>query len=429
MQKIKHSILAKQRRQKLLELLPNDSLAILPAAKTIVRNPDVEFKFRQDSNFWYFTQINEPDNVLVLFKSKNGQVEERLFLVRSNPETSLWTGPTLSPSEAKKISQVEFVDSIDELENYLQTHQRVDNVFFELSLKEIYTCWFLVQKLFNGRLQSPFELIASLRLIKDNEEISAIRNACKINKLAFKELERIIQNYVYDKPAFENFEPRELLYEYQLESFLNYFYGQHGCTWSFWPIVASGVNSTILHYTNNTSLVDKNNLLLIDAGCEYQGYASDITRTFWVGTPSKAQQVVWYEVQQVQNKIITYCQDSWLKKNFSLWDLQLLTIDLICQSLHNLGILKQSVEQIKQDKIYKKYYPHKVSHFLGLDVHDMRSDNTLKMNLQPNMVFTVEPGLYFGVDDPDIPLEFRGIGVRIEDDLIATTTGIEVLTR
>ncbi len=426
---MKQPSLVKYRRQKLLELFPNDSLVILPAAKTIIRNSDVEFKFRQDSNFWYFTQINEPDHVLVLFKSKSGITEEKLFLVESNPETSLWTGPTLSPEEAKEISQVEFVESIDELENYLKIHQRVDNVFFDFSSKEIYTCWFLVQNLFNGRLQSPFELIASLRLVKDNEEISAIRNACKINKLAFTRLEQIIQNYANNKPAFDNFElPQELLYEYQLESFLNYFYGQYGCTWSFWPIVAGGKNSTILHYTKNTSLVYKNNLLLVDAGCEYQGYASDITRTFWVGAPSKAQQAVWYEVQQIQNKIIAYCQDCWLKKDFSLLDLQLLTIDLVCQSLHKLGILKQSVEQIKQDGTYKKYYPHKVSHFLGLDVHDMRSDQTLRRDLQPNMVFTVEPGLYFRVDDLDIPTEFRGIGVRIEDDLLTTTNGIEVLT-
>ncbi len=426
--------LLKSRRQRFLDLMVPNSLAIFPAATKILRNPDVEFRFRQDSNFWYFTQIPEPDHVLVLYKSADNSLEEVLFLNFLNSEELIWQGPSLTIEEAKFFSGVNKILDVKNLQDYLQSYQKVSKVYFEAQLSHLYLYSDLVKDLFPNKIVSPFDLVAKLRLVKDNLEIQLIKQSCRINRMVFEKIHSILENYPYKIQEITSYKlssNQNHLKESDLEAFILYTYHQNQADWAFWPIVASGPNATVLHYSKNQDEILPGQLLLIDSGCEIFGYASDITRTFEIGEVSETQKLVLAVVKEIQQETINFCSQHWLNRaNLSLMDIQEYTINLVCQKLLDLGVIRnKSNEEVKIQQLYKKYYPHKVSHFLGLDVHDLRSDYTLNIPLVKNMVFTVEPGLYFPVDDLQIPKEFRGFGVRIEDDMLITESGLEILTR
>ncbi len=414
-------------------MAPN-SLAVFPAATKILRNPDVEFKFRQDSNFWYFTQIAGPDHVLLLYKSADNSLVEILFLNFPSADELVWNGPALSLEEASFLSGVDKILDVKNLQEYLQSYQKVSQVYFETKLSHLYLYSNLIKELFSDKIVSPADLMAQLRLVKDDSEIQLIKQSCQINRMVFEKIEAVLENYPHNIQELISYRfgrNRKYLKESDLEAFILYIYNQNGADWSFWPIVASGPNSTILHYSKNNNEVLPGKLLLIDAGCEILGYASDITRTFKVGEVSEAQKLILAVVTELQREIIRFCSQNWFSKtSFSLMDIQEYTVNLVCQKLSDLGVIpNKSFSEIKEQQLYKKYYPHKVSHFLGLDVHDLRSDYTLNILIQENMIFTIEPGLYFSKDDPEIPEEFRGVGVRVEDDILITEDGIVILTK
>ena len=427
--------LLKLRRLKVLDLMSPNSLAVFPATTRVLRNLDVEFKFRQDSNFWYLTQIFEPDHVLVLFKSADNSSEEILFLSFSNEEEVVWVGASIDEEQAKLLSGVDQICDIKDLSDYLQSHNSVSTVYFESKLSHLYPCANLVLEVFRDKVVSPLELMSNLRLVKDDLEIQLIKQACQINRYVFEQISSLLEDYPSKASSLTTYklrhDHRQQLKESDIEAFILYVYAQNEVDWSFWPIVASGSNATVLHYTNNDVDILPENLLLVDSGCEVKGYASDITRTFEVGQVSEFKRLILTTVEQIQQQVIDFLRQSRFNQTrISLIDLQEYTVNLVCQMLLDLGIFpNHSWEEIREKQLYKKYYPHKVAHFLGLDVHDLRSDYTLRMPLVKNMVLTIEPGLYFPVDDLQIPKEFRGVGVRIEDDLLITESGVEILTR
>jgi len=427
--------LLKLRRLKVLDLMSPNSLAVFPATTRVLRNLDVEFKFRQDSNFSYLTQIFEPDHVLVLFKSANNYSEEILFLSFPNEEEMVWVGASIDEEQAKLLSGIDKICDIKELPSYLKSYSGVSTVYFEKKLGHLYPCCIdLVVEVFRDKIISPLELMSNLRLVKNDLEIQLIKQACQINRYVFEQISSLLEDYPSKASSLTTYklrrDHRQQLKESDIEAFILYVYAQNEADWSFWPIVASGGNATILHYTKNNAEILAGNLLLVDSGCELKGYASDITRTFEVGQVSEFKRLILTTVEQTQQQVINFLKQSWFNQTrISLIDLQEYTVNLVCQVLLDLGIFpNHSWEEIREKQLYKKYYPHKVAHFLGLDVHDLRSDYTLRMPLVKNMVLTIEPGLYFPVDDLQIPEEFRGVGVRIEDDLLITESGIEILT-
>ena len=417
-----HSIFEK-RRKKLISDLPEDSVVIIPNKPLSIRSNDVEYRFRPDNNFYYLTGFEEPDSICVLKKEKRS-FTYILFVEPKDKEKEIWTGKRAGKEGVKQIYKADesylFFEFEDKLKNLLQN---TEHVYFPLGHNkdlELKITGIIDELKRSNRtnkrspksISDPRDLINKMRLIKDSYEIECLKTAARIAKDAH------ILAMAYAKPK---------MYEYEIEAIIEYRFRTLGASGPAYPsIVGSGKNSTILHYITNNKIIQKNDLILIDAGCEYNYYASDLTRTFPANKKFNPTQKAVYEiVLEAQLKSMEH-----IKPEKRFIDSHNKSVQVLVEGLKDLGLLKGPTEKIIKRGEYKKFFMHRLSHWLGLDVHDAgpyTDEKEKSIKLAPGMVMTVEPGIYIP-STIDIPKEFRGIGIRIEDDVLVAKNGNQVLT-
>jgi Xaa-Pro aminopeptidase len=420
------------RRQKLFEMLENNSSFLIFSNQILARNADVEYPFRQDSSFYYLTGINEDCCAYFLKKDLDGQKTEILFIQEKTHQEQIWTGSVNGREKSLEISRIEtilnfnnLVEKIgEELKNtqkiyfdpkgsYQSLRDKVSNFVFENSRRQI------SENLISaGKTNS---ILRNLRMYKDEWEVAQMKKSAEI----------AIQAHISSvQKMYQRLASGKKIWEYEVCSDLYHHFGYNNCTWSYPAIVAGGANSCVLHYTANNQELKKGDLLLIDAGCEYHYYASDITRCYPIsGKFSESQKAV-YEVVLKANLA---CIEEITRSGSTYSSYHDVSVRVLTTGLINLGILKGSVEGNIEQKNYFKYYMHGVGHWLGLDVHDSgiyvdKNGKRSDIEITEGMALTVEPGLYFDPLDENIPEQFRGIGIRIEDDILKTKTGIKNLT-
>lgn len=409
-----------RRRRDLMSLADPESVLIVPGAHEKLRNGDSHFAFRQDSDFLYLTGFDEPDAVLVLVPGREAG-EQLLFCRESDPERERWDGPRLGLDAAREQLAVDDAFPIEDLDEILpglmEGRERIyhavgRNPAFDRQVIE----WRneLRKRKRNVRAPEDFigleHLLHELRLVKSADEIKLMRRAARISADAHA---RAMRSCAPGRTEAEL--AAELLHEFQ----------RHGCPPSYLPIVAGGANALVLHYVSNDQPLPDDGLVLIDAGCEVDGYAADISRTFPVsGRFSPAQRAVHDVVRAAQLAGIDA-----VRPGNVFDDIHIAACRVLTEGLIDLGLLEGSVEANLEQQTYRRFYMHKTGHWIGLDVHDVgdyRIDGQSRQ-LEKNMVTTVEPALYIGFED-DVPEAFRGIGVRIEDDIRVTGGDPENLT-
>ena len=401
------------RREQLSCSLRKNSLAVIFSAKVQTRSNDTEFPYRQESNFYYLTGFKE-DNAILILRRGRKTTESYLFVQKKEKELELWTGKRLGSNAAKKSFKHDDVFTSDMFEekslSFIKEHQ---NVYYDFTLEDKRVDF--IRK--NTRHFSAHFNIATLigreRLIKSTSEINLIRKAISITKEA--------HHYAKDH-AFE------LSNERELQAGIEYIFKKNGAySDAYTSIVACANSANTLHYINNDKKLVDGELILIDAGCEYEYYASDITRTIPVnGKFTQAQKELYEMVLDVEKKIISIVRPNILRSS-----LHKKSEELLCKGLVTLGILQGDVKKLLEKKKHKKYYPHGIGHWMGIDVHDSspyQDEKGKEIPLKPGMVMTIEPGIYIDKDDKSVPKKYRGIGIRIEDDILVTYEGYENLS-
>ncbi|WP_261832710.1 Xaa-Pro aminopeptidase [Leminorella grimontii] len=412
-----------RRREKLLAKMAAGSAAIVFAAPERTRSADTEYPFRQDSDFWYLTGFNEPEAALVLIKSDESHSHSVLFNRVRDLTAEVWFGRRLGQEAALDKLGVNRALPWDDMPQQLHLLLNgLDVVYhaqglYDFADRAVFSALEKLRKGARQNLKAPATVtdwrpwLHEMRLFKSQEEIAVMRKAGEITAKAHTR-------------AMERCRPG--MYEYHLEAEIHHEFTRHGARYpAYNTIVGSGENACILHYTENESLLNEGDLVLIDAGCEYQGYAGDITRTFPVsGKFTPAQRTIYDIVLASQYKAL-----SLLTAGNSIRQANEEVIRVMLTGLVEAGVLTGDVEQLIVDKAHQRFYMHGLSHWLGLDVHDVGDYGTSNRGrlLEPGMVLTVEPGLYIA-PDADVPVEFRGIGVRIEDNVLITEQGSEILT-
>ena len=406
-----------ERRSRLKTLMPDKSLAIISAAHEVIRNRDAEYPFRQSSDFWYLTGFTEPDAVLVIGPG----LPDRLFVRPKNPDQEVWTGRRLGPEHVKirlGIDEGFPIEALDsELGRLLADVAWVEYPFYCQKSSEIVDRAIKAKGIKSRRqdlLSHRVDLSRHLhqaRLIKSREEIDAMREAGRISALGHI-------------AAMQACEPG--MKEDQLASVVEHCFRMEGSTAvAYQTIVGGGDNACILHYIDRSDRLHSGDLVLIDAGCEIQGYAGDITRTFPVnGSFTNAQAELYDVVLSAQAEAI---QAMVVGKSIKLFHEA--AIRRLTEGLIELKIIEGPLEAALDDKRYLPYYMHGTGHFLGLDVHDVGAyeNDGQPAELIEGMVITCEPGLYISKLS-DAPARYRGIGIRIEDDVLITKRGPDVLT-
>ena len=399
----------KKRRKNLAGRLPKKSLLFLSSSSEFLRQPEVHYLYRQESHFYYLTGFPEPKSVFLLFSSGRSI----LFIEDKNPKKELWEGPLYSKSEAKTKYGMDEVFYLSEMETTFKKKMKgVETLFYEKDLfSKSKPLVDKTIKIFKKKRKSAFEFLRLFRQIKSPEEIQSIKKACSYSIQAHKELARALKPGIMERSLHGIF----------IRSIM-----EQGALREAYPaIIASGSNALILHYIKNRSLCKKGELLLVDAGAEVDYYASDITRVYPVGGGfSKDQKKPYQLLLKLQKKLIQEVRPGQsLKKLNELMSLGLTEI------LLELGILKGSLEKNFKAEKYKAYCPHSVGHLLGLDVHDVSFKKPKEPVLKTNMVLTIEPGLYIPKKDLKAPKTLRGLGLRIEDDILVTKKSFNNLTK
>jgi Xaa-Pro aminopeptidase len=411
----------KDNRDRFFELM-GDGIAIVPAASTVLRNADTEFDFRQNSTFWYLTGFNEPDAIAVF--SSIGKKKQFVLFVRPRDKTmEVWAGKREGPKGAKRNFGATAAYNIEEFEERLADlmlgHSRLFINTGTASSIERFTLETAASLRQKRRIPGkiPYEvhelshLIADLRLIKSTQELENLRAAAEVSAKAFKEVFSVL------KPG---------IYEYQARAIFEFVYGINDADWAFQTIVAAGANACTLHYVDCNSKIEDGQLVLFDAGAEKNYYSSDVSRTVPAnGKFSKNQRDIYEIVLAAQRASIET-----VKPGNTLVDVNNAAGTAVIEGLLKLGILKGKLSTLVRNEAWKTWLPHGVSHWMGLDVHDV-GDYALDegyQKLEPGMVLTVEPGLYFQLNDKKVPEKYRGIGIRIEDDVLVTEEGADVLT-
>jgi Xaa-Pro aminopeptidase len=412
-----------QRRQDLMNHMEPNSIAILASANGILRNGDSEFRFRQSSDLYYLTGFQEAHSVLVLIPGR-AQGQCLLFCQEKDPLKELWNGKLLGPEAAIKELGLDDAFPIGDIDDILPgLIEGRERVYYAMGKDEAFDHkvmeWVkVIRKKVRSGAHSPGEflvldhLLHEMRLIKSKAEIDVMRESGQIAVRAHKRAMQVC------KPG---------LFEYQVEAeFLHEFF-RSGCRApAYTSIVAGGDNACILHYNENNQKLKGGDLLLIDAGCEFEYYASDITRTFPVNGKFTPEQKAIYElVLKAQLEAIETVKPG------NHWDdPHNMTVKVLTEGLVALGLLKGEVPALIESGAYREFYMHRAGHWLGMDVHDVgdyKIDGKWRQ-LEPGMVLTVEPGLYIAPNNMNVEERWRGIGVRIEDDVAVTRTGYEVLT-
>jgi Xaa-Pro aminopeptidase len=413
----------KRRRRKVIETIGPDAVLILVAAPEYLRNGDAHYFYRQNSDFYYLTGFKEPEAVLVLIPQR-AEGEFILFNRKRNPAAEIWTGIRAGQQGAVEIYDADEafpIDAIDtRLPELLVGKQRI---YYPIGLEAAFDAKLIswvnkVAQRIRAGINAPHELINSndvlheMRLRKSNNEIAMMRKAGEVSAYAHR-------------CAMEQCRPG--MKEYELAAIVIGEFARHDCfPPAYSTIVGGGVNSCVLHYIDNNARLNDGELVLIDAGGEYQYYASDITRTFPInGKYTNEQRAIYNLVLQAQLTAIKS-----IKPNVPWQKLQEIAARIISEGLLELGLLKGSLEEILTKHTYRQFYMHNVGHWLGLDVHDAGSYaiNGRSRPLEPNFLFTVEPGIYVQPAE-NVDKKWWNIGVRIEDDVLVTQTGCEVLTK
>lgn len=413
-----------KRRQHFINQIQKDSIAIIAAGSEVTRSNDTEYLFCQDKHFYYLTGFNEPDAILVLVNGE--QPKSLLFCLPKDPLAEVWHGKRIGAVQAKveygfdecfDLSQIEEL-----LPEYIASTQQLyflrnRNTEFD---QKIFLWLETVKAKSRQGITAPSVLIDcsslldDMRLIKSDAELAIMR---KVNCISGKAHQRAMEK------------TKVGLFEYQIEAELLHEFARHGARVpAYNSIVAGGDNANILHYTNNDQQLNNGDLLLIDAGGELAGYAADITRTFPInGVFSEEQKALYQLVLDAQN----LCIDA-IKPEQTLAQLNTLCCEVITQGLLDLGILSGNYQQLITENACKKYFIHGLGHWLGLDVHDVGDyqviDKKQTRAFKAGMVMTIEPGLYIPLDDHNVDKKWRGIGIRIEDNVLVTDQGHENLT-
>ena len=404
----------KKRREVLLDSLKKNSVAVVFSAKYQTRSNDTEYPFRQDSNFYYLTGFKE-DNASLIFVKNKETIKTILFVYKKDEAKELWTGKRLGEIEAKKKFLVDEVYTSDKFESILKEYLSKSNTLYFDFLLDYSKVKIL--KRYAKQLSTHKNLslhVEKMRLIKSKAEIKLIKKAISITKEAHHGA------MSYSKVGKN---------EYELLSEIEYVFKNNAAySDAYTSIVACGNSANTLHYIENNKALKNKELILIDAGCEYEYYASDITRTIPVnGKFTKAQKELYNLVLNVNEDIIKM-----IKPNIKRSSLQNEAISLLTQGMMRLGILQGSYKKLIKKEKYKKYYPHGIGHWMGIDVHDQapyKDSKGKEISLHEGMVLTIEPGLYIDKNDKNVPKKYRGIGIRIEDDILVTKDGYKNLSK
>ena len=398
-------------------------VAIFPSAPPAMRTHSTEYRYRQDANFYYLTGFEEPESVCVIAPD-HPEHQYILFVRPRAPEQEIWTGKRASIEGAKEHFGADEAYPIEEFDEKISEYiGKAEHLYYAFGADETFNQKII--ELLKGHrrhrlregtgittLIDPTDLLAEMRLMKDEMELKRIRKAVDISVEAHM-------------AAMQTVRPG--MYEYELESLIDSIYRKNGGTGpAFLTIVANGANATTLHYTTNDCQISDGDLVLIDAGCEYQYYCGDITRTFPAnGKFTEPQRAIYQSVLDAQCEIIAS-----IRPGVSIGDPVRKAVEMLTEAMLKLGLLTGEKEQLIEEQKYRKFYMHSVGHMLGVEVHDVaktRESEEYK-TFQPGMVMTVEPGLYIDPDSENIPPEYLGIGVRIEDNILVTESGCEVLT-
>ncbi|MBR58987.1 MAG: Xaa-Pro aminopeptidase [Myxococcales bacterium] len=412
-----------ERRKKLLNMLPDRTLAVIPGGRIADRNSDVTYPFRQDSNFQYLTGFPEPDAILLLVKTDD-EVLSILGVQPRNPEQEVWTGRRAGPEGAVADYGMDHAVEIDSWTEALTKYlTNVDHIAYELgrntsmdeTLIGVIRRHWTRPRLHRSGPDVWLDLasfLSELRLFKDEKDHMLLRSAA----------DAAVKGHVL---GMQSVKPG--LYEYQLQGAIEFGFRSHGGAGNAYnSIVAGGANATVLHYDTNREKLCSGDLVLVDAGCEVECMASDITRTYPIhGKFSGPQRDLYNLVLEAQQEALDL-----VKPGATLELLHSRVIEVLSQGLLDLGFFESTLQDVIHGGDFRRYYMHRTSHWLGLDVHDVGSYavGPDPRPFEPDMVFTVEPGLYVAENDEHAPEAFRGIGIRIEDDILVTADGHENLT-
>jgi Xaa-Pro aminopeptidase len=413
----------KKRRKLLMQRIGTGNIALLGSSSTKIRNRDVHYPFRQDSDFYYLTGFSEPDALAVFIPGRE-QGEYILFCREFDEAKALWEGAHAGLEGATGHYQADDAFPIDDMDEILPGMlENKHKVFYPMGrdsdLDHRLLDWINhIKSQSRSGLVAPGELVSlehilhEMRLFKSPEEIKLMRRAAEVSA---KGHVKAMQTC------------KAGLYEYQIEAELVHHFMQEGLRAVAYPsIVAGGKNACVLHYTENSDKLKNGDLLLIDAGAECDHYAADITRTFPIsGRFSEPQKQLYQLVLDAQTAAIEQVKPGvpWHYAHDA-------SVEVLTKGLVNLGLLQGKVKALIKKEKFKQFYMHRIGHWLGMDVHDVgdyKIDQKWRL-LEPGMVLTIEPGLYIPADCKTVDEQWCGIGIRIEDDLLVTERGHEILT-
>ena len=413
-----------QNRKAFIEKMGHGGVAIFASRPPAVWNHDTEYVYRPDPNFYYLTGFEEPESICVIAPD-HPKHQYILFVRPKDKQAEIWNGKRVGVKDARRRYGADKAYSIEKfgekIGKYLEGAERL---YYTLGSNQDVDSEIL--SLFTGSVRSrirsgqgldtlvdPSPILSEMRLIKNETELQRIQTATEITVAGHVAAMKAV------KPG---------IYEYDLEALVESTFRMNGANGPAFPtIVASGANATILHYTTNDCKIEDESLVLIDAGAEYGRYSGDVTRTFPAnGTFTKPQREIYQLVLDAHYAII----DS-IRPGVSIDEPHQKSIELLTESMLSLGLLKGKRKKLIKKEKYREFYMYRIGHMLGLDVHDVNCVHDANgdfKTFQPGMVITIEPGLYVADDTEDVPPEYLGIGVRIEDDILVTETGYEVLT-
>ena len=411
----------KNRRNNLKDLLPENSVLLIPGADTQYRNADSSFPFRQDSNFYYMSGFCEPASLMAIVNNKDG-ISSIVFVPPKDKLKEIWDGYRAGPIGAVEDFLFDKAFDNTHIETMLpDILHGSEQVLYPIGKKSGFD-----QKVIDWttaasskdrhsksiNIMDASSLIGNIRLIKDDHEIDLIRKACDISAEAHIAAMKAV---------------KEGDSEQNIEGLYIHEFSKRGARYpAYNPIVAGGENACVLHYVENNQMLNDSDLLLVDAGCEYEMYAADITRTFPVSGKFSEEQLKVYEIVLEAMNAAIDC----VKEGNSVMKPQEISEKVITEGLVKIGLLEGDPEELHKSGAYKDFYMHKIGHWLGLDVHDAGDymEGSDFMKFKPGMITTIEPGIYIS-SSMDVDDKWKGIGVRIEDDILVTKDGNENLTK
>jgi Xaa-Pro aminopeptidase len=414
-----------KRRREFMERIGPDGVAILVANPESTRSHDTEYPYRASSDILYLTGFREPQTVLVLAPGhEDGEVT--MFVRDRDPLREQWEGRRAGPDGAKANYGADAAFTVGELDEklpaYLEDRERLYYTLGQHSeFDRRVTRWINTLRHRRnkpsgapGALIDARDILHEMRLRKDDAEIEAIRRSVEVTSQAH------ILAMQHCRPG---------IYEYELEALIEYHFARNGAAFpAYSSIVGAGDNATILHYIENRDRIEDGDLVLVDAGCELGFYAGDLTRSFPAsGKFSPAQRDVYQAVLDVQIATVEM-----IRPGVAYEEIKDFSTRGLCRAMLDLNLLSGTVDELMEEETYKKYYPHGIGHWMGIDVHDVGTYYEVggdSQKLEPGMVLTIEPGLYVPAADEDAPEALRGIGVRIEDDILVTPDGHENMSK